>query len=220
VNPNVIELNCTVFDCSSDRRAFNNLLLKHALKNCPKIRKIELMNSSNSFKLNKKRVSLPVQRLKRSWTDLVCIKSHNGFTCNEKTLKLILENFPNIESVIPLFYMCSGTIIFYFMKIYRELSIAVTELSQTGVDHLINMKRLHTLDFVDYRGGHFPHLIVKVAGEVPSLRNFGFRSAGDSNQNYFIEEFTEKYPKKELLVISLLYVLIFKLTRYLLDQLY
>jgi hypothetical protein len=106
------------------------------------------------------------------------------------------------------------------VKIYRELSIAVTELSQAGVDHLINMKRLHTLDFVDYRGGHFPHLIVKVAGEVPSLRNFGFRSAGDSNQNYFIEEFTEKYPKKELLLNSLLYVLIFKLTSYSLDQIY
>jgi hypothetical protein len=105
VNPSVTELDCAVLDSNPQAGNFSDFLLKHALKNCPKISKIELINSSNSFKLNKKRASLPVLRLKRSWTDLICIKSHNGYTCNEKTLKLILENFPKIESVIPLFCM-------------------------------------------------------------------------------------------------------------------
>jgi hypothetical protein len=70
------------------------------------------------------------------------------------------------------------------------------------------MKRLHTLDFVDspdsHHQNHNPDFIVSVAGEVPSLRNFGFRGVG--NQNHFIQEFGKKYPRRNLLVDYLTYV--------------
>jgi hypothetical protein len=70
------------------------------------------------------------------------------------------------------------------------------------------MKRLHTLHFVDTSDCNNrklnPDLIISVAGEVPSLRNFGFRCG--KNQNQFIEEFAERYPRKELHVKNLMYV--------------
>jgi hypothetical protein len=69
------------------------------------------------------------------------------------------------------------------------------------------MKRLHTLDLVDTSDSNNrklnPDLIITVAGEVPSLRNFDFRCG--KNQNQFIEEFAEKYPRKELHVNNLTY---------------
>jgi hypothetical protein len=93
----------------------------------------------------------------------------------------------------------------------RELSVEVSEVSQAVMGHLINMKRLHTLEFVGSSGHYsrnFNHdLFISVAGEVPSLRNFGFISRlGHHNQ--FIEGLAEKYPQKELLVTSLTYVLL------------
>jgi len=97
VNTSVTELDCTVFDSSSDSHNFNNFLLEHALKNCPQISKIELMNSGKLF--NRKQNILPVAHFKKSWSDLKIIKSHD-YICNEKALKLIQQSFPNIESVI------------------------------------------------------------------------------------------------------------------------
>jgi hypothetical protein len=41
VNPSVTELNCAVLDSNTSYGNFNDFLLKHALKNCPKISKIE-----------------------------------------------------------------------------------------------------------------------------------------------------------------------------------
>jgi len=98
VNPSITELDCTAFDGSSGTRKINNFLLEHALKHCLKIRKIKLLNS-NSFRMTSKRDQLPVKRFKSSWSNLTIIKSHNDYMCNEKTLKLIRENFPNIELV-------------------------------------------------------------------------------------------------------------------------
>jgi hypothetical protein len=97
VNTSVTELDCTVFDSSSNSHNFNNFLLEHALKNCPQISKIELMNSGKLF--NRKQNILPVAHFKKSWTDLKIIKSHD-YICNEKALKLIQESIPNIEYVL------------------------------------------------------------------------------------------------------------------------
>jgi hypothetical protein len=79
----------------------------------------------------------------------------------------------------------------------------VSALSQAGVDHLASMKRLQTLVFIDLaylKPKHQPTLdvIISVAGQVPSLQNFGFRVG--QNHNKFIEEFAKKYPLKELIV--------------------
>jgi hypothetical protein len=63
------------------------------------------------------------------------------------------------------------------------------------------MKKLHTLTFDDRQGETYhPHYSVVVAGEVPSLRNFGLGLGADDNGNQFVEDFGEKYPGKELLV--------------------
>lgn len=83
----------------------------------------------------------------------------------------------------------------------------MNKLSQAGVNHLINMKKLHTLHFVDIfikNSNHIPEFIIAVAGEVPSLRNMDFRHA--KNHNQFIEEFGEKYPNKKLMVKKIVYV--------------
>jgi hypothetical protein len=86
-----------------------------------------------------------------------------------------------------------------FLKIHRELSIAVSNLSQAGVEHLINMKRLHTLEMVTINWVNYnPDIFLTVAGNVPSLRNFSHRSS--INENQFVEEFGEKYPQKELVI--------------------
>jgi hypothetical protein len=105
VNPSVTELDCTVFDIifSDDNRKFNNLLLKHALKNCPKISKIVFFKSFDCYK------ELPVKHFKQSWNNLISIKT--DYVCNEDTLKLIKENFPNIESVS--LYFVDETNIYY-----------------------------------------------------------------------------------------------------------
>jgi hypothetical protein len=104
VNPSVTELDCTVFDSSSSNRKFNNFLVKHALQNCPNIRKIELRNQlCATFKPHQHRDTLPVECFKRSWNNLTSIKSRDDFICNEDTLKFIQENFPNIESVYIIF---------------------------------------------------------------------------------------------------------------------
>jgi hypothetical protein len=91
------------------------------------------------------------------------------------------------------------------------MRIAVTALSPAGVDHLRNMKRLHTLDLllvefpkVQQSDRLIPDFIVAVAGEVPSLRNFAFIC--DYIHNQFIEDFAQKYPQKQLLVNKLRYV--------------
>jgi hypothetical protein len=76
------------------------------------------------------------------------------------------------------------------------------------VGHLIKMKRLHTLEFVGYSDSYsqdYNHeLFVSVAGEVPSLRNFGFISLLGHHHNQFIEGLAEKYPQKELVVTYLM----------------
>jgi len=99
VNPSVTEINCTVLD-SVNSRKFNNFLLKHTLKNCPKISKIELMNKKAFMHLLGKRDILPVDLFKKSWSDLKSIRSRNDYLSTDDTLKFIQENFPNIESVI------------------------------------------------------------------------------------------------------------------------
>ena len=75
--------------------------------------------------------------------------------------------------------------------------------------HLVNMKRLHTLEFVEpsdsYSHNNNHSLNISVAGEVPSLRNFAFYLS-DNHQNQFIDGFAEKYPQKYLLVRYLRYV--------------
>jgi hypothetical protein len=200
VNQSVTELDCTAF--LSKVHNFNSFLLEHALKNCPKISKISLMNSGKLF--NKKQNILPVAHFKKSWSNLTIIISHDNYICNEKALKLIQESFPNIESVIIDYERRS----FANFLIHRHLDVAVTPLTKAGVGHLIKMKRLHTLDFVyapdSCHRNHNPDFIVTVAGEVPSLRNFGFRA--DGHQNHFIQEFGKKYPRKQLLVDYLTYV--------------
>jgi hypothetical protein len=100
VNPSVIELNCAVLDSNTSYGTFNDFLLKHALKNCPKISKIKLTN--RHYRYNHEHM-LPVERFKLSWNNLKSIKSRS-YICNEKTFKFILENFPDIESVF-LFYL-------------------------------------------------------------------------------------------------------------------
>ena len=85
------------------------------------------------------------------------------------------------------------------------MSISVTDLSEAGVHHLINMKKLHTLEFDDisiHSEKQIPDSIIAVAGEVPSLRNFKFRCA--IYQNQFVEDFGEKYPGKVLLVSQIM----------------
>jgi hypothetical protein len=91
----------------------------------------------------------------------------------------------------------------------------LSELSQAGVDHLKNMKRLHTLQFfeTDYKSlrtaERTPDFIIALAGEVPSLRHFTFPMSCGSNQNDFMndffEKFAEKYPGKELLMDDITY---------------
>jgi hypothetical protein len=85
----------------------------------------------------------------------------------------------------------------------------VSPLTKAGVGHLIKMKRLHTLDFADgsdWQHRNFdPDLILSVAGQVPSLQNFGFRE-GVCNSNDFIQHFGRKYPEKQLVVDFLKYV--------------
>jgi hypothetical protein len=77
------------------------------------------------------------------------------------------------------------------------------------VGHLVKMKRLHTLEFVDpsdsYSHNNNHNLFISVAGEVPSLQNFAFYLS-TNHQNQFIEGFAEKYPQKELQVTYLMYV--------------
>jgi hypothetical protein len=87
----------------------------------------------------------------------------------------------------------------------------VSELSQAGVDHLKNMKRLHTLQFygAPFRSVRItqrtPDFIISVAGEVPSLCFFTFSACG-RNQNDVLEKFAEKYSSKELLIDDIKYV--------------
>jgi hypothetical protein len=99
VNPSVTELNCTAFDHNvTVSREVNNFLVKHALKNCPNITKIELRHEKPLVS-RQNRDTLPVECFKASWNNLKSIKSHNDYICNDDTLKFIQENFPNIESV-------------------------------------------------------------------------------------------------------------------------
>lgn len=82
----------------------------------------------------------------------------------------------------------------------------VGELTQAGVDHLINMKRLHTLELIiigqsTKRYFNILDFIVALAGEIPSLQNFNFDGwFGLWNRYLFIEKFGEKYPNKVLTV--------------------
>jgi hypothetical protein len=200
VNPSVTELDCTVYDGSFSYAKINNLLMKHALQNCPNIRKINFGRVEDDIREYQKR--MPIERLKKSWNNLKSIKTE-GYYYEEDTLKFIQENFPNIESDC---LDCPRDYNLINLFIHRELSICITPLTQAAVDHLINMKKLHTLKF-DYGCKHTPEFIISVAWEVPSLRNFVFKAEG--NQNQFIEEFGEKCPQKELLVNKLTYVPVF-----------
>ena len=86
---------------------------------------------------------------------------------------------------------------FFKYLIHRELNIYVNGLSQYGVDQLVNMKRLHTLEIVVSNWDTYnPEMFLTLAGQIPSLRNFGHR--GNSSENQFVAEFGEKYPQKEL----------------------
>jgi hypothetical protein len=77
VNPSVTEINCTLFDnIRANSQKFNNFLLKHSLENCPKISKIDFMNSKPSNKFDTKRNVLPIERFKKSWNDLKSIKTN------------------------------------------------------------------------------------------------------------------------------------------------
>jgi hypothetical protein len=99
VNPSVTELNCSVLDSNPRAGNFSDFLLKHAMKNCPKISKIELTNPYKLYNYdNVQEYMLPVESLKMSWNNLRSIKLVD-YICNEKTVKLIQENFPNMESV-------------------------------------------------------------------------------------------------------------------------
>jgi hypothetical protein len=101
VNPSVTELDCyELLDCKLDiYQELNSFLVEHALNNCPDIRKITLM----AWEQHEQKHILPVCRLKKSWNNLKSINvGYLSLTCNEDTLKLIQENFPNIESVFRL----------------------------------------------------------------------------------------------------------------------
>jgi hypothetical protein len=110
VNPSVTELDCAVLDSNPQAGNFSDFLLKHALKNCPKISKIELTNPN---RYNPEQM-LPVECFILSWNNLQSINSFD-YICDEKTVKLIQENFPNIESVI-LFYLESLANFFYIYQ--------------------------------------------------------------------------------------------------------
>jgi hypothetical protein len=214
VNPYVTELNCAVFNKIRliRTRKFNDFLLVHALKNCPKISRIEFGNKQSlSLDMFRQKIDiLAIECFKNSWNNLTSIKCQEDFIVDENALKLIQENFPNIELVFSRDSYKIGAIIhFYYFN--REMRIAVTALSPAGVDHLRNMKRLHTLDLllvefpkVQQSDLLIPDFIVAVAGEVPSLRNFAFIC--DYIHNQFIEDFAQKYPQKQLLVNKLRYV--------------
>lgn len=109
LNPYVTELDCTLFDevlCNAKK--YNNLLLKHALKNCPKISKIYVANPKPSVYMLADQVTdpLPVELFKQSWNNLKSINSsRRDYICDENTLKLIQESCPNIESVAFLLYL-------------------------------------------------------------------------------------------------------------------
>jgi hypothetical protein len=97
VNPSVTELDCTAFDKYSDgRRTFNKVLLLHALKNCPRISKIEFRNIDT---WNPANISLGVWHFKKSWDNLKSIKTQADYLFDEDSLKFIQENIQNIESV-------------------------------------------------------------------------------------------------------------------------
>jgi hypothetical protein len=97
VNSTVTEINCASFITMGGNLHYNNFLLEHALKNCPKISKIEFLGTSLTCSTNNSHV-LPVERLKKSWSNLKSIKTPD-LICDENTFKLILDNFPSIESV-------------------------------------------------------------------------------------------------------------------------
>jgi hypothetical protein len=99
VNSSVTEINCSAFGKKSDEmsRKFNHFLLKHTLKNCPKINKVKLLSKKPFFHLLGKLEILPVELFKKSWNDVKSIKSHTEYLCTDDTLKFIQENFPNIE---------------------------------------------------------------------------------------------------------------------------
>jgi hypothetical protein len=112
LNPNVTEFNCTVFDSIEfESPKFNNFLLKHALENCPKISKIALLNKSGiRIPFKKQQFLLPIERFQQSWNNLLSIQTsqeddHGSYSCtddfcNEHTLEVIQQNFPNIELVL------------------------------------------------------------------------------------------------------------------------
>jgi hypothetical protein len=111
LNPNVTEFNCTVFDSIEfESPKFNNFLLNHALVNCPKMSKIELNNrSGRRVPFKKPQFLFPIERFKQSWNNLLSIQTsqeddHGNYICtddfcNEHTLEVIQQNFPNIELV-------------------------------------------------------------------------------------------------------------------------
>lgn len=129
LNPFITELDCTAFDnILSDKCKISKILLKHALKNCPKISKINCFNI-NGKKLRGQRITdlLPIELFKQSWSNLKSITSICGYSCNEDTFKLIRENFPNIESVFTLL-MLENDITFQFCNLqgvgnFREWSV-------------------------------------------------------------------------------------------------
>jgi len=99
VNPSVTELNCLLFNSISKGPIFSNFLLDHALENCPKITKIELLNRWR--RCDRKTIdTLPVQLFKYRWNNLKSLKCYNDFIVYDNTLRFIQENFPNIESVL------------------------------------------------------------------------------------------------------------------------
>jgi hypothetical protein len=98
VNPMVTEINCASFQTTVGVLTYNDFLVEHALKNCPKISKIKFLSRPSRFACKNPLIVLPAERLKKSWSNLTSINA-SGYFCDENTLKLMLDNFPSIESV-------------------------------------------------------------------------------------------------------------------------
>jgi hypothetical protein len=96
MNPTVTEINLARFMTIDGDRYFNHFLLNYVLKNCPNISRVEFSDILRCY--NNKPHMLPVERFKRSWSDLKSIITKD-YICKVKTFRLIQQQFPNLESV-------------------------------------------------------------------------------------------------------------------------
>jgi hypothetical protein len=95
LNPSVTQLDLTLFRRISNANKI--LLLNHALKKCPKIGKIKLMEF-NCYNYGELQILLPAEVFHKSWNNLKVVNcTADDYIAPAETLKFIQENMPNIE---------------------------------------------------------------------------------------------------------------------------